>query len=305
MSNTKQDNIKEILKSMPDESYNQEIVFLRELKPFEASSCVPLADTTRAVMTEQASKKFEELFDILKLDFRNDENLKDTPFRVASMYINELMVGRYTMPPRIEAFPADFYEVKKPLLSDAIIARCQEIDRIVEMLYSKRVGSLVNNELLMRGFALLKDIDDELLFAGIEKPSIRTVISKTVDINSLCSHHLVPFVSTEDKESKCVITYIPTIGSQTALLGISKLQRVADWFGRRPQLQEELNWQIHAFVSLILRSTDVMVTFNNIVHYCEKTRGVESHCGSTSSTVFSGRFEDPEYRRLAYELTRN
>ena len=303
--NTKQDSSKKILREMADESYNQELNFLKEIKPFAASACVPLPDTTRAVMIDQASKKLEELFDILKLDYKNDENLNDTPFRVASMYVNELMIGRYTLPPRIEAFPADFYTVRDIPLSDSIIEKYKAIDEILEKITTGELGEPIDNSLLIQGMALLQDIDGELEFAGIEKPSIKTVIAKTVDVNSLCSHHLVPFVSTDEKESKCVITYIPTLGSKTALLGISKLQRVADWFGRRPQLQEELNWQIHAFVSLILKSTDVMVSFSNIVHYCEKTRGVESHCGSTSSIVYGGRFEDPNYRTLAYELTKN
>ena len=157
----------------------------------------------------------------------------------------------------------------------------------------------------MKSESLLEELDKLKEECNITKPDIQTVVAKTIDINSLCSHHLISFVSTDDKDSKCTITYIPTLGSDKALLGISKLQRVADWFGRRPQLQEELNWQIKAFVSLILRSSDVMVSFSNIIHYCEKTRGVESHCGSTSSVVFSGRFKDAENRKLAYELTRN
>ena len=75
-----------------------------------------------------------------------------------------------------------------------------------------------------------------------------------------------------------------------------------DFFGRRPQLQETLNWQIKTFISLILRSQNVMVSFHNIVHYCEKTRGVESHCGSTSSIEYTGLFTETKYRDLAFSL---
>ena len=306
MSGTKQDTIKKVLKGLSDEEYNQNLNYLSSIPSFHAAENMPLPESARAVMTAEAAKKLEEFFDIIKLDYKNDENLKDTPMRVASMYVNELMVGRYTLPPRIEAFPADMYVGKNT--SDSryvkghkiIMSQLQEIEAD---LYKPEC--LKTNELLMKSESLLEELDKLKEECNITKPDIQTVVAKTIDINSLCSHHLISFVSTDDKDSKCTITYIPTLGSEKALLGISKLQRVADWFGRRPQLQEELNWQIKAFVSLILRSSDVMVSFNNIIHYCEKTRGVESHCGSTSSAVFSGRFKDPENRKLAHELTRN
>ena len=62
-------------------------------------------------MVKQISEKYEEIFKLAKLDYINDENLKDTPMRVASMYINELMIGRYSSAPRIEAFPANYYNI--------------------------------------------------------------------------------------------------------------------------------------------------------------------------------------------------
>ena len=311
MSGTKQDSIKRVLKGLSDEDYNQNLNYLASIPSFHAAENIPLPEDARAVMTAEAAKKLEEFFDIIKLDYKNDENLKDTPMRVASMYINELMVGRYTLPPRIEAFPADMYMVSNPSYeADYIIGRdkiLNSLEKIEKKIFSNDyiTHDVKGNDLLMRSERLLEDLHNLNKKYNVSLPDIQTVVAKTIDINSLCSHHLISFVSTDDKDSKCTITYIPTLGAETALLGISKLQRVADWFSRRPQLQEELNWQIKAMVSMILRSSDVMVSFSNIIHYCEKTRGVESHCGSTSSVVFGGRFRDPENRKLAYELTRN
>lgn len=309
--NTKQDSIKKIIKSLSEEEYGQQLRWLNLIPPFQAAENVSMPESARAVMTAEAAKKLEEFFDIIKLDYKHDENLKDTPMRVASMYINELMIGRYSQPPRIEAFPADMYKNKYVSdNADYIIARdkiLNKLQKIENKLYkSPNVieAEIKGNDLLMKSEELIEELDALNTEYCVFKPHIQTLVAKTIDINSLCSHHLISFVSTDDKDSKCTITYIPTLGSGTALLGISKLQRVADWFGRRPQLQEELNWQIKAFVSLILRSSDVMVSFSNIIHYCEKTRGVESHCGSTSSAVFSGRFADPENRKLAFDLTR-
>lgn len=317
---TKQDGIKKVLRSMTKEDYDYELRYLNNLSSFAACECVPLSLETKAVMTKEASKKMEEFFDILKLDYKNDENLKDTPMRVASMYINELLVGRYTKPPRIESFPADMYYSKEKIekgkgknyftieAETELQNMYKELAEIESFIYNTKNGNnnglKIDNSLLMRSEKILDEIEAFKLEYGFVKPDIETMVVKNIDVNSICSHHLISFVSTNEKESKCTIAYIPTLGSQNALLGISKLQRIGDWFGRRPQLQEELNWQIKAFISLILRSRDVMVTFTDIVHYCEKTRGVESHCGSTSSTVFSGEFKKAEYRNFALTIAK-
>lgn len=317
---TKQDGIKKILRKMTQEDYENELRYLNRLPSFQANECIPMSMDTKAVMTKEAAKKMEEFFDILKLDYKSDENLKDTPMRVASMYINELLVGRYTKPPRIESFPADMYYAKeyiqktgnrKTFTIDAekkLQNMYNELTEIESFIYnmenSNKNDLKIDNSLLMKSERILEDIDNFKSEYGFIKPDIETMVVKNIDVNSICSHHLISFVSTDAKDSKCTIAYIPTLGSPNALLGISKLQRISDWFGRRPQLQEELNWQIKAFISLILRSRDVMVTFTDIIHYCEKTRGVESHCGSTSSTVFSGEFKKAEYRQMANNLAK-
>ena len=317
MTDTNQDKWKKILNNLSSEEYEDIKANLKHLKSFAGSECLPLTEKQMAVMINEGSKDLKKFFDTLKLDYVNDENLKDTPMRVSSMYVSELLVGRYSKPPRIESFPADMYPVKeeidkrgkfKEFVSDneeELQKLYKQLDEIESVFYNKDNdvnNILLTNELLMSSEMILREIDDLKTKYIFSKPEIETMVVKNIDVNSVCSHHLISFVSTDNKESKCTIAYIPTLGSDKALLGISKLQRIGDWFGRRPQLQEELNWQIKAFISLILRSLDVMVTFTDITHYCEKTRGVESHCGSTSSTVFSGEFKKVEYRNFALKL---
>lgn len=317
MTDTNQDKWKKILNNLSSEEYEDIKANLKHLKSFAGSECLPLTEKQMAVMINEGSKDLKKFFDTLKLDYTNDENLKDTPMRVSSMYVSELLVGRYSKPPRIESFPADMYPVKEEIKKienfEEFVANGEEelqklykqLDEIESVFYNKDNdvnNILLTNELLMSSEMILREIDDLKTKYNFSKPEIETMVVKNIDVNSVCSHHLISFVSTDNKESKCTIAYIPTLGSDKALLGISKLQRIGDWFGRRPQLQEELNWQIKAFISLILRSLDVMVTFTDITHYCEKTRGVESHCGSTSSTVFSGEFKKVEYRNFALKL---
>jgi GTP cyclohydrolase IA len=64
----------------------------------------PLETTEQALMIAAAARKLEELFDILRIDHRNDHNTRDTPRRVAKMYVEEILQGRYTAAPCITEF---------------------------------------------------------------------------------------------------------------------------------------------------------------------------------------------------------
>jgi GTP cyclohydrolase IA len=64
----------------------------------------PMSEPERAAMISAAARKVEELFDILRIDHQNDHNTRDTPRRVAKMYVEEILQGRYTAPPRITEF---------------------------------------------------------------------------------------------------------------------------------------------------------------------------------------------------------
>jgi GTP cyclohydrolase IA len=64
----------------------------------------PLAEAEREAMIAAAAHKLEELFDILRIDHRNDHNTRETPQRVAKMYVEELLEGRFTAPPKITEF---------------------------------------------------------------------------------------------------------------------------------------------------------------------------------------------------------
>src|SRR4051812_40036421 len=61
-------------------------------------------EAERATMMTLAVRKVEELFDVLRIDHRNDHNTRDTPMRVAKMFVEEMLRGRFTAPPRITEF---------------------------------------------------------------------------------------------------------------------------------------------------------------------------------------------------------
>ncbi len=71
---------------------------------FDANGNMAVSQEEREQMVEQVETKFAEIFEILRID-RNDPNSTDTPFRLARMWINELLDGRYSAPPKITVFP--------------------------------------------------------------------------------------------------------------------------------------------------------------------------------------------------------
>jgi GTP cyclohydrolase I len=77
---------------------------LRQPRRANEALDTPLTAAEQAAMSGAAATKLEELFDILRIDHRNDHNTRDTPRRVARMLIEELMQGRYAAPPAITEF---------------------------------------------------------------------------------------------------------------------------------------------------------------------------------------------------------
>jgi len=111
---------------------------------------------------------------------------------------------------------------------------------------------------------------------------------------SMCEHHFVPFIG------QAHIAYIPS----TKILGLSKFNRVTDFFSRRPQVQERLTAQIHAALSHILETEDIAVVIQ-AVHYCVHLRGVKDSTSQTTTSKLSGKFKAiPEARNEFLALTR-
>jgi GTP cyclohydrolase IA len=119
------------------------------------------------------------------------------------------------------------------------------------------------------------------------------VIVKDIAIASLCEHHLAPFVG------KCHIAYIPKNG---AILGVSKLARLAETFARRLQLQERLTSEIANTLFEELKPLGVMVVIE-AEHTCMTLRGVKKSGAKTvTSAVLGGFRKDSRTRAEAMGL---
>lgn len=106
------------------------------------------------------------------------------------------------------------------------------------------------------------------------------VVVRDVSVVSTCEHHFVTI------DGKATIAYIP----HKKVLGLSKLNRIADYFSRRPQVQERLTKQIADCLVHILDTEDVAVHIN-AKHYCVISRGIEDHSSTTITSDLRGAFK--------------
>lgn len=119
------------------------------------------------------------------------------------------------------------------------------------------------------------------------------VVVKDIQLFSMCEHHLVPFIGTAH------VGYIP----KDRILGLSKFNRIVDFFARRPQIQERLTEQIYAALSKILGTPDVAVVIE-ASHLCVSLRGVRDVNSSTITSKMGGNFlAKPEARAEFFTLT--
>jgi GTP cyclohydrolase IA len=119
------------------------------------------------------------------------------------------------------------------------------------------------------------------------------VVERNIIVNSLCEHHLLPIVG------KAYVAYIP----KEKVLGLSKLNRIVDFFSRRPQIQERLTLQIYHALSFLLGTEDVAVMVE-AEHMCVKTRGVMDACSDTITSKLGGSFKDGTVRAEFIELSK-
>jgi len=100
-------------------------------------------------------------------------------------------------------------------------------------------------------------------------------------MQSTCSHHAVPFVGVAH------IAYIPSADGK--IIGLSKLNRIVEYYARRPQVQENLTMQIHSHVDQMCEGNIGVAVMIEANHMCVQVRGVE-HDSIMKTTKLSKRF---------------
>lgn len=174
---------------------------------------------------------FHAIMHTLGLDL-TDDSLKDTPMRVAKMYVQEIFSG---LNPAHKPQPA---------------------------LFENKYGY---NEML---------------------------VEKDITLYSYCEHHFVPIIG------KVHVAYKP---AGNKVIGLSKINRLVQYYAKRPQVQERLTNQIAIGLKEALETDDVAVVVE-AVHLCVASRGIKDTNSSTTTVYFSGDFENEKTQRTFLEL---
>ena len=120
------------------------------------------------------------------------------------------------------------------------------------------------------------------------------VLVRDINVQSNCEHHLVVI------DGLCDIAYIP----KDKVLGLSKLNRIVEFFAKRPQIQERLTEQIYYALNYILETDDIAVKMK-ATHFCVKSRGVQDTSSYTITSKIGGAFKnEPEARNEFLTLTK-
>lgn len=164
------------------------------------------------------AKNFTEIMQALGLDL-TDDSLRDSPKRVAQMYVDEVFYGLH-----YDTFP-----------------KCTTVEN--KMGYTSMV------------------------------------IERNVSVQSTCEHHFVII------DGLANVAYIPN----KKVLGLSKINRIVEFFSKRPQIQERLTEQIYYALSYILGTEDIAVQLK-AQHYCVKSRGVGDVNSDTVTSKLGGEF---------------
>ncbi|TDI70868.1 MAG: GTP cyclohydrolase I FolE [Bacteroidetes bacterium] len=112
------------------------------------------------------------------------------------------------------------------------------------------------------------------------------LVEKNITLYSTCEHHLLPIVG------KAHIAYI----SNGTVMGLSKMNRIVDYYAKRPQVQERLTIQIVEELQRILSTKDVACVID-AKHLCVNSRGIRDIDSSTVTSEFGGKFKEPQNRR--------
>ncbi|MFC2649223.1 GTP cyclohydrolase I FolE [Porphyromonas endodontalis] len=135
---------------------------------------------------------------------------------------------------------------------------------------------------------------EEILRSAMFREEYRQmVIVKDIDFFSMCEHHMLPFFG------KAHVGYIPN----KYITGLSKIPRVVDVFARRLQVQERLTTQIKDCIQATLNPLGTIVVIE-AQHMCMQMRGVEKQNSLTTTSDFTGAFEEASTREEFMNLIR-
>lgn len=197
--------------------------------------------------------------------------------------------------------------VDTPLREDAFLLTDEEKMELITQHFKQIMqvmGLDLNDDSLKGTPARVAKMYVQEIFSGLNpanKPKVKLfenkykynemLIEKNIQVHSFCEHHFVPIIG------KAHVAYI----SNGSVIGLSKLNRVVNYYCRRPQVQERLTEQVAQALKEVLKTENIAVMID-AEHMCVSMRGVQQPGCSTITSHFSGKFQEPKTREEFVKL---
>ena len=191
--------------------------------------------------------------------------------------------------------------VDTPLRADAFVKSDDEKIELIESHFKtimETLGLDMNDDSLKGTPRRVAKMYVQEIFSGLNpanKPSValfenkykynEMLVEKNISFYSNCEHHFVPIFG------KAHVAYI----SNGQVIGLSKLNRLVQYYAKRPQVQERLTMQIGTDLQKVLGTEDVAILID-AKHLCVASRGVEDDTSSTVTAFYGGKFKDEKIR---------
>ena len=220
--------------------------------------------------------------------------------------ITELILKEKEASSKINGFSSDeigddhlFTGLQTPMKKDAFKISDKEKKKKIAFLFEEIMDvmglDLTDDSLKGTPERVAKMYIDEI-FSGLNpnnKPKValfdnkyqynQMLVEKNITFYSNCEHHFVPIIG------KAHVAYI----SSGKVIGLSKLNRIVQYYAKRPQVQERLTNQIAEELKTILQTEDVAVIID-AKHLCVSSRGIKDDTSSTVTSYFGGKFNTKE-----------
>ncbi|MCG9874622.1 MAG: GTP cyclohydrolase I FolE [Leptospiraceae bacterium] len=197
--------------------------------------------------------------------------------------------------------------IETPLREDAFVKtdeeKIQNIQKYFALIMDELGLDLTDDSLRGTPYRVAKMYVQEI-FSGLNpanKPVISTfdnkyqydkmLVESNISFSSSCEHHFLPIVG------KAHVAYI----SNGRVIGLSKINRIVDYFAKRPQVQERMTVQIIEELKSVLNTEDVIVVVE-AGHMCVSTRGINDKSSMTTTIEYSGKFMSPSLRNEFFQL---
>ncbi|MEM1216518.1 MAG: GTP cyclohydrolase I FolE [Bacteroidota bacterium] len=197
--------------------------------------------------------------------------------------------------------------VETPLRADAFVKSDEEKMARIEKLFAgimDELGLDLTDDSLKGTPHRVAKMYVKEIFSGLDpknKPALsvfdnkyhynKMLVEKDITLTSACEHHFVPIIG------KAHVAYI----SSGKVIGLSKINRIVDYYARRPQVQERLTRQIFNALKEALDTEDVIVVIE-AEHLCVSTRGVNDKSSRTTTLEYGGKFRDKDLRNEFHQL---